>query len=52
MLTRFDKAGAAAIGAALASMLGVLIPDLGVEMQTAVGVVVAGVLTWLVPNKA
>ncbi len=55
MITSFDKAIAALIGAVLsmAVMFGLDVPDFfkQPEAVTAVSGLVAGLLTWLVPNK-
>ena len=52
MFTRFDKAGAAAIGAALTTVIAAFWPELGVEVTGAVGVLLTAILTYAVPNKA
>ena len=50
MLTRYDKAGAAAIGAALTSIVGA-VTVLDPEVVASIGVLVTASLTWLVPNR-
>lgn len=50
MLTQYDKAGAAAIGAALTSIVGA-ITVLDPEVVASLGVLITAGLTWLVPNK-
>lgn len=50
MLTKYDKAGAAAIGAALATLIVGMYP-MGIEMQGALTVVLSGGLAWAFPNK-
>lgn len=50
MLTKYDKAAAAAIGAALATVIAAFYP-MDMQMQGAVTLVLSGVLTWIVPNK-
>ena len=49
-LTRFDKAAAAAIGAAITTVIGTM-TDLDPEAVAAIGVLITTGLTWLVPNK-
>lgn len=48
--TRFDKAGAAAIGAAVTTVIGTL-TSLDPETVAALGILITAGLTWLVPNK-
>lgn len=51
MFTRFDKAGAAAIGSAVSAIAGVMF-NLDAEVTGAISVLVATLLVYLVPNKA
>ncbi len=50
MFTRFDKAAAAAIGAAITTVIGAA-TVLDPEVVASIGVLVTAGLTWLVPNK-
>ena len=50
MFTRFDKAAAAAIGAAITTVVGT-VTVLNPEVVASIGVLVTAGLTWLVPNK-
>lgn len=50
MFTRYDKAGAAAIGAAITTVIATM-TTLDPETATALGVLITAGLTWLVPNK-
>ena len=51
MFTKYDKAGAAVIAAAIGSLLSHFL-DLDAEMAAATVTVLTGILTWAVPNKA
>ena len=51
MFTKFDKAGAAVIAAAVGSIAAHFL-GLDVETSAALVTVLAGALTWVVPNKA
>lgn len=51
MFTRYDKAGAAVIAAAVGSVVSHFM-GLDAEMAAALVTVLTGVLTWAVPNKA
>ena len=51
MISKYDKAGAAAIGAALTSVLAAM-TNLDPEVIAAIGTLVTAGLVWLVPNKA
>ena len=50
MFSRYDKAGAAAIGAALTSIIGT-VTVLDPEVVASIGVLITAGMTWLVPNK-
>lgn len=50
MFTKFDKAGAAAIGAAITTVIATM-TFLDPEVVGAIGVLVTFGLTWLIPNK-
>lgn len=50
MFTKFDKAGAAAIGTAIATLIAAF-TTLEPEGATAIGGAIATFLAWLVPNK-
>ena len=51
MFTAYDKAAAAAIGAAITSVLAAL-TTLDQDLVGAFGTVITAGLVWLVPNKA
>ena len=50
MFTQYDKAGAAAIGAAITTVIATM-TTLDPEAVAAFGVLITSGLTWLVPNK-
>ncbi|MGI9489294.1 MAG: hypothetical protein ACR2RF_26080 [Geminicoccaceae bacterium] len=50
MLTKYDKAGGAVIGAALGTIIAYYYP-MPMEVQGAVSLVLSGFLVWLFPNK-
>ncbi len=50
MFTRYDKAAAAAIGAAATTVIGAL-TALDPEVVASIGVILTAALTYLVPNK-
>lgn len=50
MLTKYDKAGGAALGAALGTIIAYYIP-MTLQVQGAVTVVLCAFLAWLFPNK-
>jgi hypothetical protein len=50
LLTQYDKAGAAAIGAALGTVIAYFFP-MSIEQQGAVVILLSGILTYLIPNK-
>ena len=50
MFTKFDKAGAAAIGAAITALV-TAFTTLDPATVTQIGVVITTFLTWLVPQK-
>ena len=53
MLTKYDKAGGAAIGVALSTVVAYFFPAFAtVEMQGALGIILGGGFAWLFPNKA
>lgn len=51
MLTQYDKAGGAALGAAAATLIAYYFP-MGIEVQGAVTVLLSAGLAWALPNKA
>ena len=51
MFTKFDKAGAAAIGGGLGVVIGTAF-GLDAEVTSAVTVILSAILTYFVPNKA
>lgn len=51
MFTKYDKAGAAAIGGAITAILGA-VTDLPPDALAAVGTLVTTALVYLIPNKA
>ena len=50
MFTKYDKAGAAAIGAAIGSVAAAF-TNFSTEQDAAIVVVITMILTWWVPNK-
>lgn len=50
MFSHFDKAGAAAIGAAITAVIAAM-TTLDPQAVAAFGVLITAGLTWLVPNK-
>lgn len=49
-MQKYNKAGAAAIGAAISVIAGHYL-GWDTELQAALAVVVSGILTWAIPNK-
>ena len=50
MLTKYDKAGAAAISTAITTVI-MALTDFDPELVASIGVLITTGLTWLVPNK-
>lgn len=50
MFTQYDKAGAAAIGAAITTVVATM-TTMEPEVVASIGVLITAGLTWLVPNR-